>query len=392
MTGMDPSLGSGASGIGDVTTTDGGALDAEESGGKLDLPPATDLPLPDGEECVSESAEAQLTAKPVDVIVFVDTSSSMEPVSTSVEMNLGHLLTAITEIENSDVRVILVAAYGAGAAVCVPAPLGPDDCAPPGPLAPLGPQLFQYSVGLGSGTFLDLVIDTYTGEQAANPNVYDGAAPQGWKTWARPEALEVMIGITDAASMSTNATLGDTFDANLLALAPEQFGTADARNYVMHAITGIYHTDPPVPYPASEPIIVSECEGEPGQPLQEVAIITGGLRFGVCDSDYYGDLFDDIGVGAAELTPVACDFAIPDAPPGETLDPDTFEVEYFPGGVDPSEILHQVPSEADCEAEAFWVDAASIHLCPVVCDIVQLDEMARVDVHYGCDVGYDPNG
>ena len=390
MSGMDPSLGSGVSGIVDGTTSEGGELE-EESGGKLDLPPASDLPLPGDDECVSESAEAQLTAKPVDVIVFVDTSSSMRDVSDAVQDNLNLLLTSLTAIEDTDVRVILIAGYGANEFMCVPAPLGNDDCNPPGPKAPVGPTLFQYSLGLGSSTFLDLMRKTYTGEQLPNAAVYD-AVPMGWQSWARPEALKVILAVTDAESMSTSAAAGDTFDAELLALAPEQFGTPDARNYVLHSITGIYHTDPPVPYPPTDPLIVSECMGEPGQPLQQVAMLTGGLRFGLCDSAHYGDLFGAIATGAAELTPVACDFAIPDAPPGETLDPDTLQVEYFPGALDPAEVLHQVPSEAECEPSAFWVDATSIHLCHDACATVQSDEMARVDVTYGCDVGYDPNG
>lgn len=392
MSGMDPSLATGVGSLGGSTTgDDDGELETGPEG-KLDLAPASDLPMQDPEECVSDSAQAELVPKPVDVILFVDTSSSMQDVSNGVETSLIALLDAITTIESADVRVILVALYGTAAAMCVPAPLGPDDCMPPGPLAPVGPQLFQYSIGLGSGSFLDAIITTYTGEAPATASLY-AAPPNGWQEWARPEAFKVIIGVTDAASMSTNPALGNAFDAELLALAPEQFGTPDARNYVLHAITAIGPNTPPeLPWPPEAPLVVSECEGEPGQPLQQAAIITGGFRFGLCYYASFPALFDDIGVQAAELTPVTCDFAIPEAPEGETLDPDTFEVEYLPAGVAPGEVFHQVPSEGDCEADAFWVDATSIHLCAEVCAVVQADAMAHIDVRYGCDVGYEPNG
>jgi hypothetical protein len=386
----------GVPGLTSVGTT-GEEDDSEEVGesGKLDVGAVADLPGQEPEECVSESSEASLVPKPVDVIVFVDTSGSMNEESNSVEMNLNRLLTAIVEQQDMiDVRVIVVAMYGTGEAMCIAAPLGPDDCTAPGPLAPLGPQLYQYSVGLGSGSFLDAIMTTYTGEAVANPAHYD-TPPVGWQEWARPEALKAIIGVTDAASMSGNAALGDTFDAQLLALSPEQFGTAEERNYVLHAIAGFGPNTPDTtPFPPDAPIVTTECGGgtEPGQPLQQVAIITGGLRFPLCRYENFDTLFDEIAVNVGELTPVACDIAVPEPPEGETLDPNTLEVEYLPAGVAPAEVFHQVPSEAECEDDAFWVDATSIHLCPTACTLVQSDAMARVDIRYGCDVGYEPSG
>src|SRR5688500_15374079 len=83
MTEDDPTLGTGLATTEPSTSTSGEQLD-ESTGGKLDLPPPSDLPLEDPEECVSQSAEAELVAKPVDVVLFVDTSGSMESVSNAV--------------------------------------------------------------------------------------------------------------------------------------------------------------------------------------------------------------------------------------------------------------------------------------------------------------------
>ena len=40
------------------------------------------------------------------------------------------------------------------------------------------------------------------------------------------------------------------------------------------------------------------------------------------------------------------------------------------------------------EAEAFYIEEETIVLCPDSCESVQGDAMAKLDVRYGCDVGY----
>lgn len=95
-----------------------------------------------------------------------------------------------------------------------------------------------------------------------------------------------------------------------------------------------------------------------------------------------------------QSTPIACEFPIPDPMMGMmgTIDPNTIEVDYFVGGVGPAEALHQVTGPDKCEPDAFYIADAVVHLCPEACALVQADAMAKLDVRYGCDVGFDPNG
>jgi hypothetical protein len=90
-------------------------------------------------------------------------------------------------------------------------------------------------------------------------------------------------------------------------------------------------------------------------------------------------------------TPVSCEFPIPDPPMGE-IDPDTIEIDYFPNGQPPPIAFHQVVDLAACEAEAFYIANETVILCPEACAQVQADAAAQLDVRYGCDVGFDPQG
>lgn len=358
---------------------------------KLDVA-MSDLPTGDTESCESVEQMGSLAPKPVDLILFVDTSGTMGPVSAGIEANINALLVDLVANAGIDVRVIVIAGYGAGARLCFVAPLGPDECNPPGPMPPVGPQLFFYNLGLGSGGLLQNMLDTYVGIDAAQyPELYD-APPMGWKGWVRAEAKKTFLVVTDADSLGGGAADGIAWDADLLALDPVQFGTPDARNYVLHTIVGIAPNDPAeAPYGPDAPIVTGECGDEvgPGVPLQQIAILTGGLRFPLCHPDDIGVLFDALAETVIESTPVTCDLAIPEPTEGETIDPDTLEVEYE-SGLGAIEVFHQVPSLAACEPGAFWVDDASIHLCTDACTLVQADEAATVRVRYGCDVGYEP--
>lgn len=355
-----------------------------------------DIALPSDDECAASETSATLGYRPVDLVLVVDTSSSMNPVSSAVETNLHTSLTALLAQGNIDVRVIVLANYGAGASLCIAAPLGPDACDPPGALAPVGPQLFQYSIGLGSGSFLEAIVGTYTTPPSAVQAPLYAVQPMGWGPWLREDAFKVFIGITDAESMSNAPGGGDTFDTNLLALDPVQFGTADARNFVFHTVAGMTANSPAdAPWLPDAPIVTTDCVGfsgkEPGEPMQRASILSGGLRFPLCEYASIGSLFETIAMGVIETTPVACDLPIPAPDDGGVIDPDTLQVEYTDAGGG-AHLFTQVPNPGACGPASFWVDGDMIHLCPAACTTVQLDDAATVAITYGCDVGYEPSG
>lgn len=84
---------------------------------------------------------------------------------------------------------------------------------------------------------------------------------------------------------------------------------------------------------------------------------------------------------------VACDFPFPTAPAGETLDPNTIQIEYTKG-TGGSDLYHQVKTPAECDAGAFYVENDGVYLCPGACAAVQADSQASIDIKFGCDVGF----
>jgi hypothetical protein len=350
------------------------------TGAKLDLGPGDDLPVDTG-ECVASSLEPQVESIGVDVIIVVDTSNSMQAAIAAVENSINDDFAQILEGSGVDYRVIVLGDYPPGAqqSICIRAPLSGTDCNPAPAIPAITERYKHYDNNTGSGAFLDNILAWYA---AADPH---GLAPQGWQDFLRDDSRKVFLAMTDAKSASGDVSLGEAFDASLLALQPPHFGTAGDRNYVFHAIVTMPANDP-----QTEPWLPDDPIAGEGGSIQQVALLSGGWRFPLALSDDFDVLFNEIAKDVVDTTPIACAFAIPEPPPGETIDLDTVEIDYYVGGQGEPVAFHQVPSLGDCEPEAFYIDGDSVVLCPEACAVVQGDLAAKLDVRYGCDVGYIP--
>jgi hypothetical protein len=351
---------------------------------KLDLGANADLPTEtEGEDCAAQMLEAEVSFVPVDVLLVIDTSNSMADAINAVEASINADFAQIMGDSGLDYRVIVAGDYPPGAQldICISMPLSGTDCNPPPAIPAITAQYFHYDAATGSGAFLDNVIAWYS---APDPFAL---APGGYSDWLRPEANKIILAMTDGNSASGSTADGDAFDAALLALPGVLFGTPGMRNYVFHSIISMPVNNPPTaPWLPADPIA-----GEGGS-IQQVSVLSGGWRFPLSQAADFDVVFQQIAQGVVEATPVACSFPIPDPPEGETIDPDTIEVDYLPGGIGPAETFHQVVGPADCAADAFYIQAGTVFLCPDACTLVQGDQMARLDVRYGCDVGFDPQG
>jgi hypothetical protein len=169
-----------------------------------------------------------------------------------------------------------------------------------------------------------------------------------------------------------------------LGLQPPHFGTPGDRRYVFHSITTMEPNNPPsAPWLPMDPI-----QGQ-GESIQQVSVLSGGWRFPLEQVDEFDVLFQEIAKDVVEATPIACDFPIP-TPDMGTIDPNTIEIDYTPGGGGPPQPFHQVVDQAACGANAFYIAGGSVFLCPQACALVQADPDAKLDVRYGCDVGFVP--
>jgi hypothetical protein len=350
----------------------GGGLSLGGSGGSSGAAGST--------ACAAQSAKAELTKQPVDIVIVADTSNSMGAVTNAIELNINTKLADTLKGAKLDYHVVLLAGYGGGSEICVKAPLGGGTCDPIPAIPAQSPELLHYDQSTGSKAFFSTILATY-----AKPDIH-GLAPNGWGEFLRPDAKKVFLAFTDGESGPSGSSAD--FDAALLALGPTVFGTPQDRKYVFHTFAGVAaQADPTAPWLPTDPIAPSGCGHPKALNLQELSVLSGGLRFPLCKTNSYDSVFQAVADDVIDQVVVSCDLPFPTPPPGETLDPNTIQVEYA-AGTGTSETFGQVKSEADCTPSAFYVDSSTVHLCPAACTSVQADPEAELTVRFGCDVGF----
>ena len=349
-----------------------------------------------GESCATQQADAAITRLPVDIIVVIDNSGSMQDeidaVSRSINVNFANVL----QSSGVDYRVILISRHekkGRETSICVTAPLSANATCPPTPDQPaFTDRFYQYSLKVDSLNSLELITTTY---DATKPDEFK-LAPMGWSAWLRPTASKVFLEISD--DNSTTMTAAD-FDSKLLELSPDNFGTAMHRKYTFHSIVGI--GEKPTPTDAwlpSEPLQTTVCNGNgdkvenAGPAYQELSILTGGLRFPLCQFNAFDTVFETIANNVASHAGIACEFDIPPAPADRELDLSKVAVSYDAGDGSASQTYGQAMSAADCVPNAFYIDAASqkIELCPEACAAAQTGVKPSINVLFTCADTYVP--
>lgn len=355
--------------------------------------------------CATQSAEATLTKAPVDIIVVIDNSGSMTDDIIAVQDNINANFATILDAGGLDYKFIFVARHGnasVGQSVCVSSPLSGTNCNPIPAEPATTPKFDQYSIEIGSHNSLCQIFNTYTATVADEFGKY----PMGWSALLRQEAIKVFLEITDDGIACTfngktyddndNAadgqTSGDQFDADLLALDPVQFGDATNRKYIWHSIIGVKEaavaTDPLLP---ADPIVPTVCalngsnSPGPGTGYQQLSILTGGLRFPICQNASFDVVFKKIAEGVVAGAQVKCDFPVPPPPMGQTIDLNSVVVRYTPNGVGAPIDFAQVKTAADCVPNAFYIENGTmIKLCADSCAVVQADATAKLDVLFLC--------
>lgn len=367
------SSGGGGGGRGGGGGGGGGDLD----GGVYDL----SQPFDRDAACAMVSADGTLVKKPVDIIFVIDNSGSMTDEIIAVQNNLNTNFAQIIANSGLDYRIIMVSTHGKAdpdESICISQPLSGHMCNPP-PATPVnGPRYFHYSTEIASTDSFRKILSTYNA-----PDPF-GLAPMGWSRWLRDGAIKVFVEITD----DNEATSYSSFDTQLLALTPKQFGDATNRNYIFHAITGLAaKTVATDAYQPTEPIVTTKCPTgvNPGQQYQELAKMTGGLRFPVCDPSKFNTVFQAIAMGVVQGAQVACEFQVPTVPPPASVNLSTVTLDYTPSNGGPTQTFQQVPDAASCGAGKFYIQNNDrIVLCPDTCTVVKGDVMAKVKVFFEC--------
>ena len=150
------------------------------------------------------------------------------------------------------------------------------------------------------------------------------------------------------------------------------------------------------PYYPDEAVEAGTCDTPPpgassagltsGEVYQELSRVTGGLRFPICVPDAYDVVFREIAGRVIQQSEVACDFPVPEAPPGREIDLDRVSVTVEHEGTgEAANVLGQARVAEECDGAAFFIQDSRIQLCPDVCSAVRGEEGASVGVLFGCE-------
>jgi hypothetical protein len=252
--------------------------------------PDVAAPAPSGEPAEPEPCVEELA--PLDVILLVDNSGSMDAETAAVERSLVGWSQRLGTL-GLDYRLILLSRHrtlarsiseAASTSICVEQPLSGLERCPSG-VPVLGERFFHYSIKLDASDSLERALEGFAEPDPAR------LAPGGWSQWLRAGAHKAFIEISDADS-DLPATL---FAARLGALAPEHFASSGSPGFVFYSVVGMAEkASADEAYLPEEPIESAECrsvETRPdnaGEQYQTLSILTGGLRFSLCGSDALG--------------------------------------------------------------------------------------------------------
>lgn len=370
----------------EITGADTGDLSSGGGGGGGGGGGAVDMsPFNRDAACAAVRAETTLTKKPVDIIIVVDNSGSMTDEIQGVEKNINQNFASVLESSGLDYRVILISKHGKSSpdeSICISPPLSQNPTCSPPPTKPInGTRFFHYDIEVDSYNSLATILSTY------NTQDVNKFTTKGWSEWLRADAIRFFLEITDD---NASPLTSKEFDTQLLALTPKSFGTAAARNYVFHTIAGLKENSPATtPWPPNAALQSTKCTNgtgavNAGTVYQELSILTGGLRFPICEFANFDGIFKELAKGVVAGAKVACDFAVPAAPPNQKVNLDTVVVEYTPGGVGAAQSLKKVAGVATCAPGSFYIEANRIYLCPAACTTVQADAKAKLQVLFDC--------
>lgn len=352
-----------------------------------------------GPSCAADEAKAMLTSSPIDIILVLDNSGSMEEEMGAAEQNINVNFASILNTAGVDYRVILLsrhrvedrsASESASTSICVSQPLsGLATCPAEKPV--FSERFYQYGEKVESHDALDWIIDAYN-----TPDKKNKMAPMGYQAWLREGAKKVMVVMTDDdESTDTDETplTVQSFLQGLVALSPTHFGSdATKPNIVFHSIIGVKEKATATEaYAPTEPVQTALCTTNgavvenAGPTYQELSRLTGGLRFPICQFPGYDAVFRAIANDVIVKADLTCDFAIPAPPVGKDLELDNIAVNHVKGDGSGNAQLQQIVDKSKCSADYFYIENDRVWLCPAACEGVKSDLGGSISVLFTCE-------
>ncbi len=345
-------------------TDDASAVDGGDGDTGSFVVPDTGTPSPDAildPDAGCASAEAAATKQPVDIIMIIDQSGSMDAESVQVQNNINKLSSYLAST-GLDYRVVMIAGMPGNGSLpmCVPPPLAGASC------ASKPPRFRAVNQHVESWDALKLILQTYDSTDPAKK----------WSDFLRYNAVKVFIPITDDDPDDSfiPEPVATNFDNEILKRGGGTFGTKSKRKYIFYPICGVS--------PGSDTTKCSSAVNT-GPILVELAKMTKGKPYSVCEPSYE-PVFKDIGKAIASS--VACEILVPPPPAGETFDPDKVNVIYKDSGGGVTTIPRDESSECFDAANGWQYneDKTKILLCGDHCAYAKSDPGAVITVAFGC--------
>ena len=296
------------------------------------------------EQSPDECSKVTQTAEPepglADIVWIIDGSPSMLDEIAAVQVNIDSFATDISSA-GIDHHVVVIAAADVAATTA----LGGD------------PAHYRFVPALvNSNNSLQLLLDTY-------PLYAD---------FLRPEGSLHFVVVTDDNAFTPHGAFHD----QMLGLTGRPF-----------LFNSIASEDAPggCVGPCGVPLVCGAFA--PGFEYYALSDLTGGQKISICTADWsqvFGPLKDAILAAA----PLPCDYLIPPAPMGESLDPDKVNVEFLAPGAASPDVIPRATSQGECADNLAWFydmpDAPStLVLCPAACDAVS--QGGGVEIAFGCE-------
>ncbi|MEZ4450625.1 MAG: hypothetical protein R3B09_14180 [Nannocystaceae bacterium] len=308
-----------------------------------------------GVACVPMVYPNALVKQPIDILLYIDASSSMAGVIKNIKEQIAGSLFSTLEAAEVDYTVTIIAPYPL---VCIDWHQMVDCAAKDPPM--IADHFYHASIGTAS---------------SGVPDHYASLLLDPWATWWRPDALKVIVGFTDGEKSPNGAAAAEAFEMMIEPL----IAPAD---YVVHTISGL--TPAGSLLQPDAPLANGACNGGddsgPALKAQQVSIDTGGLRASVCGLDAQA-LFDAIAQSSITSS-IACDIEIPGTMVDDVINPDNLEVRLEPGGGEPVVVLENVADEASCVGLSYWLEANVVHLCPDACAAAKAKADASVEIEH----------
>ncbi|HUU00683.1 MAG TPA: hypothetical protein VM425_04485 [Myxococcota bacterium] len=329
------------------------------------------------EECTGLFETARNTRGPADLIIAIDNTPSMYNEIEEVRANMNRLSQMVAE-EGLDLHIVLISCYTLDClrqdnwhTICIDPPVGAADaCRESGDHLDDShpPEYLHVDSSVESTKGLESIIDTHG----------------DWGHMIRDNAAKHVVIVSD----DNDDWSAEQFNTAFLALDNRFEG------YQFHGIFAYQNKDDACAISEEEPCCIYAAPDGEGVVYKELVQMTTGVSGDMCLQDF-DPVFNELATAVIESARLSCEWAIPDPPEDQELNPALVNVKYSDGAGN-TFLIGRITSADKCnQVEHAWYyddpdDPSFIRICPQTCDWIQGKPGATIEVQFGCETVWVP--